>query len=61
MGKHYDTPEGLVSEARNNIEGIHPDFLKSVFESWKGRLLESWNSDGEEMDSTFHFDITMSV
>jgi hypothetical protein len=25
---------------RNMIEGIRPDVLKSVFESWKGRLLE---------------------
>jgi hypothetical protein len=40
MGKQYETSEDLVSEVRNMIEGIRPDVLKSVFESWKGRLLE---------------------
>jgi hypothetical protein len=37
--KQYETPEYRVSEMRNIIEGIHRDVLKSVFESWNGRLL----------------------
>jgi hypothetical protein len=40
MGKQYEMSEHLVSEVRNIIEGIRPDVLKSVFESWKGRLLD---------------------
>jgi hypothetical protein len=36
--------EELVSEVRNIIESIRPDVLKNVFESWKGRLLDCWNS-----------------
>jgi transposase len=40
MGKQYETPEDLVSEVRNIIEAIRPDVLKSVFKSWKGRLLD---------------------
>jgi hypothetical protein len=42
VGKHYETPEDLVSEVRNSIEGIRPDVLKSIFEFWKGRLLDCW-------------------
>jgi hypothetical protein len=33
VGKQYETPEDLVSEVRNIIEDIHPDVLKSIFES----------------------------
>jgi histone-lysine N-methyltransferase SETMAR len=40
VGKQYETPEDLVSEVRTLIKGIRPDVLKSVSESWKGRLLE---------------------
>jgi hypothetical protein len=40
VGNQYETREDLVSEVRNIIEGIRPDVLKSVFESWKGRLLD---------------------
>jgi hypothetical protein len=39
VGKQYETPEDLVSEVRNIIEGIRPEVLKSAFESWKGKLL----------------------
>jgi hypothetical protein len=42
VGKQYETPEDFVSEVRNIIEGIRPDGLKSVFQSWKGRLLDCW-------------------
>jgi hypothetical protein len=38
--KQYETPEDLFSEMKNIIEGIRPDVLKNVFESWKGRLLD---------------------
>jgi hypothetical protein len=38
--KQIEAPEDLVSEVRNIIEGIRPDVLKNVFESWKGRLLD---------------------
>jgi hypothetical protein len=37
VGKQYETSEDLVSRVRNIIEGIRPDVLKIVFESWKGR------------------------
>jgi hypothetical protein len=37
-------PEDLVSEARSIIDGIRSDVLKSVFESWKRRLFDYWNS-----------------
>jgi histone-lysine N-methyltransferase SETMAR len=40
VGKQYETPEDLISEVRNIIEGIRPDVLKSVFEFWKRKLLE---------------------
>jgi hypothetical protein len=50
MGKQYETPEHLVSEVRNIIERIRPDVLKSVFESWKGRLPDSWNSGDEYVE-----------
>jgi hypothetical protein len=40
VGKQYETPEDLVSEVRTIIDGIRPDILKSVFESWKGKLLD---------------------
>jgi hypothetical protein len=42
VGKQYETPEDLVSEVRNITEGIRPDVRKSVFESWKGTLLDCW-------------------
>jgi hypothetical protein len=48
--KQYETPEDLVSEVENTIKGIRPDVLKSVFESWKGRCLECWKSDGEYVE-----------
>jgi hypothetical protein len=35
---------------RNIIEAIRPDVLKSVFKSWKGRLLDCWNSSGEYVE-----------
>jgi hypothetical protein len=50
VGKQYETPEDLVSEVRNIIEVILPDVLKSVFESWKGKLLDCWNSGGEYVE-----------
>jgi hypothetical protein len=50
MGKQYETPEELVSEVRNIVEGRRLDLLKSVFESWKGRLLDCWNSSGEYVE-----------
>jgi hypothetical protein len=50
MGKQSEAPEDLVSDVRNIIEGIRPDVLTGVFESWKGRLLDYWNSDGEYME-----------
>jgi histone-lysine N-methyltransferase SETMAR len=50
MGKQYETPEDLVSEVTNIIEGIRPQVLKSVFESWKGRLLDCWNSSGKYVE-----------
>jgi hypothetical protein len=50
MGKQEETFEDLVSEVRNIIEGIRPDILKSVFESWKGRLPDCWNSGGEYVE-----------
>jgi hypothetical protein len=40
VGKQSEIPDDFFSMVQNIIEGIHPDFLKSVFESWKGRLLE---------------------
>jgi histone-lysine N-methyltransferase SETMAR len=50
VGKQYETPEDLVSDVRNIIEGIRPDVLKSVFEFWKGRLLDCWNFNGEYVE-----------
>jgi hypothetical protein len=50
MGKQPETSEDLISEVRNIIEDICPDVLKSVFESWKGRLLDCWNSGGEYVE-----------
>jgi hypothetical protein len=47
VGKQYETPEDLISEVRNSIEGICADVRKNVFESWKGRLLDCWNSNAE--------------
>jgi hypothetical protein len=47
IAKQYEMSEDLVSEVRNIIEGIRPDVLKSVFEFWKGRLLDWCNSSGE--------------
>jgi hypothetical protein len=44
VGKSYETREDLISEARNIIDGIRPDVLKSVFESSKGILLDCWIS-----------------
>jgi hypothetical protein len=38
--KQYETPEDFVYEVRNIIEGIHSDVVKSIFESWKGRLMD---------------------
>jgi hypothetical protein len=35
---------------RNIIEGIRPDVLKIVFESWKGRWLYCWNSGREYVE-----------
>jgi hypothetical protein len=46
VGKQYETPEYLISEVRNIIEGSSQDVLKNVFESWKERLLDCWNSGG---------------
>jgi hypothetical protein len=43
IGKQYEMPEDLVSEVRNIIEEIRPDVLKSLFESWKVKLLDCWN------------------
>jgi hypothetical protein len=40
MGKQYDKPEYVVSEVRIIIRGIGQDVLKSLFKSWKGRLLD---------------------
>jgi hypothetical protein len=50
VGKQYKTPEDLVSEVRNSIEGIRPDVRKSFFESWKGRLLDCRNSGDEYVE-----------
>jgi hypothetical protein len=50
VGKQYQTPEDLVSEMKNMIEGVGPDFLKSVFEFWKGILLDCWNSGREYVE-----------
>jgi hypothetical protein len=50
VGKEYETPEDLVSEVSNIIEVIRPGVLKNVFESWKGRLLDRWNSGGEYVE-----------
>jgi hypothetical protein len=50
VGKQYETPEDLVSEVRNIIEGIRPDILKSVFESWKRRVLDCWNSGSQYVE-----------
>jgi hypothetical protein len=61
VGKQYETLEDLVSKVKNIIEDIRPDVLKSVFESWKGRLLDCWNSSGEYMESILHFVMTVSV
>jgi histone-lysine N-methyltransferase SETMAR len=49
MGKQCETPEDIVSEVRNIIEGIRPDFLKSVFESGREEL-DCWNSDREYVE-----------
>jgi hypothetical protein len=40
VGKPYETPEDFVSEVRNIIEGIPPAVVRSVFESWRRRLLD---------------------
>jgi histone-lysine N-methyltransferase SETMAR len=48
--KQYEMPEDLFSDVRNIIEGIRPDILKSVYESWKGRLLDCCNSDGQSVE-----------
>jgi hypothetical protein len=50
VGKQYEMPEDFVSEVRTIIEYIRPDVLKNVFESWKGRLPDCWNSDGEYVE-----------
>jgi hypothetical protein len=50
VGKQHEMPENLVSEVSNIIEAIRPDVLKNVFESWKGRLLNCWNSGGEYIE-----------
>jgi hypothetical protein len=50
VGKQDETREDFVSELRNIIEGIRPDVLKSVSESWKGRLLDCWNAEGQYVE-----------
>jgi hypothetical protein len=50
MGKQYEIRDHLVSELRNIIEGIRADVLKSVLESWKGRLLDCLNSNDEYVE-----------
>jgi hypothetical protein len=50
VGKQYGAPEDLISEMRHIIESIHSDVLKNVSESWKGRLLDCWNSSGEYVE-----------
>jgi hypothetical protein len=51
-GMQYETPEDLFCEVKRTIEGIPPNVLRSVFESWKRRLLDCWNSVGEYVAST---------
>jgi hypothetical protein len=50
LGTQYPKPEDLVSQVRNSIEGIRPALLKNIIESWKGRLLDCWNSNGEYVE-----------
>jgi hypothetical protein len=40
VGKQEEMREDLVFEVRNIIEDIRREVLKSVFESWKRRLLD---------------------
>jgi hypothetical protein len=61
VGKQYETPEDLASEMRNIIEDMCADVLKSVVESWKGRLLDFWNSSGEYVEDTLQCGITLSL
>jgi hypothetical protein len=49
-GRQYETPADLFSEVRGIIRGISGDLLRRVFEAWRMRLEQCWNSGGEYVE-----------